>query len=211
MNDLLVSHVMADLPLIRMLAAPQRRHTVRPTHDMHGSTSHSGDLVRKIGQNVARAHVMHVRRAARPFDRPEPPAGRSGSIGARSRCGQVGRAGGAVLLLTFLAAACAAPVPVPPVPVPPPAGQISQEEAVAIARRAATELRPFLQTAPVTIARRDRYGDVRDGSAPEVELAPPDEQLVWTINLYDAGTQQGAVVIVDARDGRVLGAHTYIQ
>ena len=40
---------------------------------------------------------------------------------------------------------------------------------------------------------------------------PPDDRAVWVIGMSDEGMGQGATVVVDATDGRVLLVESYIR
>jgi hypothetical protein len=107
-----------------------------------------------------------------------------------------------------------APEPSPPIDVSsapsPQQLAISRDEAISIAREAAAAVHSWLGEAPVDIVRQDPFAAVRDGYAPLVSPDPPDDLPVWTIRLFEESSGQGATVVVDAVDGRVLQVVTFI-
>jgi hypothetical protein len=126
-------------------------------------------------------------------------------------------------VLATASGACAqvtrSPAPASALPTPTAPGSaipatqspgVSRDAAISIAREAAAAVHSWLRDAPVSFARHDRFADVRNTFAPQVSPPPPDDLPVWTIGLFDDGSGQGATVIVDAADGRVLQVVTYI-
>jgi hypothetical protein len=94
---------------------------------------------------------------------------------------------------------------------PASADDVSRNQAVAIARTAAGQIQRWLEDIPVSVARQGRFGDYRNEYAVQVSAMPEDGRRVWVIGLFDEGMGQGATVLVDAADGRVLQKYSYVR
>jgi hypothetical protein len=84
---------------------------------------------------------------------------------------------------------------------------IDRELAVAIAFAAA----PWLGKGSIVTAKQALFADVRYEYAPRPSQSVPGDRVVWAINLFDQGMQQGALLAVDATDGRVIQMQRLIR
>ena len=131
--------------------------------------------------------------------------------------GRMRRAAGVVVLL--LAAAVVAgcdPTVAPAVSEveslgsPSLAAPLAREEAIQIARNARDDFDVLPPGLPVELAKLDAYGPYADEYALRVSPRPDDSREVWVIVFSDS-SGQGANIVVDALDGTVIQAYTFIR